>query len=451
MSDAAAVDQVRKFASWGGVRQVVYSVADQGFSVGGMFLINLALARTQTKEEYGVFALSYSIFTFLAGMHNAAILEAYTVYGAGRYHAHFAEYSRILRRANFKLCFGLSATLLLVWGILRLATAKIATPTTLGLVIASGILLVASFIRRTLYIQKRPDLAALFSGVSLAVCVSLLLLASQRQELSGFTAFMIAALSWCVGGLSILPGLRNISAKASSPQLEPAYWEDHWRYSRWVFVTALVFQFTGQAYYWLAAIFLSVRDVGELRAIYNLATPVDQIFSALVLLILPMMSFRFASQRLAGLLPLWRSYLLLTLVVTFIFAIVVNIFGKSLMRVLYDGKFDDVAPLLGILVFLPLLMGMGNTVNAALKACERPQSVFVAYVASGIATFLFGLPLILRFGLRGAVYGMLLSGATYTITLSLGFLSVWNAERRLTPTLSPAHKSVSSATARLFF
>jgi len=188
-----------------------------------------------------------------------------------------------------------------------------------------------------------------------------------------------------------------------------------------------------------------------LRAIYNLATPVDQIFSALVLLILPMMSFRFASQRLAGLLPLWRSYLLLTLVVTFIFAIVVNIFGKSLMRVLYDGKFDDVAPLLGILVFLPLLMGMGNTVNAALKACERPQSVFVAYVASGIATFLFGLPLILRFGLRGAVYGMLLSGATYTITLSLGFLSVWNAERRLTPTLSPAHKSVSSATARLFF
>ncbi len=59
-------------------------MADQGFSVGGMFLVHIGLARTQTKEEYGVFALTYSVFTFLAGLHNAAILEAYTIHGSGR-------------------------------------------------------------------------------------------------------------------------------------------------------------------------------------------------------------------------------------------------------------------------------------------------------------------------------------------------------------------------------
>ena len=54
---------------------LAYSLADQAFSVGGTFLINVMLARTQSKEEYGMFALSYSIYTLLSGLHNAAILE----------------------------------------------------------------------------------------------------------------------------------------------------------------------------------------------------------------------------------------------------------------------------------------------------------------------------------------------------------------------------------------
>ena len=78
--------------SWARFRQVGFSVTDQAFSVGGMFLINVALARTQTKEEYGMFALCYSVFTFLSGLHNAAILEPYTVYGSGRYSNRFSEY-----------------------------------------------------------------------------------------------------------------------------------------------------------------------------------------------------------------------------------------------------------------------------------------------------------------------------------------------------------------------
>jgi hypothetical protein len=61
---------------------VGYSFADQALAVGGGFLVNVALARTQTKEEYGLFALSYSVFTFLLGLYYAAILEPYTVYAS---------------------------------------------------------------------------------------------------------------------------------------------------------------------------------------------------------------------------------------------------------------------------------------------------------------------------------------------------------------------------------
>ena len=57
------------------LQQLAFGLADQGLSAGGMFLVNVALARTQTKESYGAFALSYSIFTFLLGLHSAAVLN----------------------------------------------------------------------------------------------------------------------------------------------------------------------------------------------------------------------------------------------------------------------------------------------------------------------------------------------------------------------------------------
>src|SRR5690348_3303644 len=59
------------------LKPVANSLADQALAVGGVFLANVALARARTKEEYGMFALSYSIFTFVAGLHNALILEPY--------------------------------------------------------------------------------------------------------------------------------------------------------------------------------------------------------------------------------------------------------------------------------------------------------------------------------------------------------------------------------------
>src|SRR5262249_49482704 len=141
--------------SWTRIRQLGFSVFDQGASVGGMFLANNALARTQSREEYGVFALTYSVFTFLSGLHNAAVLEAYTIYGSGRYHRHFPSYARLLWRANAWLCFGLTAAVALVWGGLSLFATRYASRTLLGLALGCGILLTASFLRRTFYMQRR--------------------------------------------------------------------------------------------------------------------------------------------------------------------------------------------------------------------------------------------------------------------------------------------------------
>lgn len=417
--------------NWFRVRRAGFNIADQALAVGGMFLANVALARTQSKEEYGVFALSYSVFTFLASLHNAAILETYTVYGSGRYNPRFADYARLLWRSNALVGLALTAAIGVVWWALAWSKPALAPPAVLGLALACGVLLTAAFIRRTFYIRRRPDLAARFSAVFFAACALLLWLAMRVRVLSGFSVFVILALGWIAAGLGLRKKLALGHSAQSFLDSEPGYWREHWKYSKWVFASACVFQFTAQAYYWLVAGFLSVREVAELRAMYLLVAPVDQVVIAVGFVVVPALAARHASARMEDYFSLLKRYASGVLAITALFAIAVRFAGSAALHLLYRGRFDDLAPLLYFLACLPLLMAIGNALNCGLNAAEKPKLVFGGYLSSGAATLLLGIPLVVHFGLRGAVYGVLLSGATFTVVIGSGFLlAVYNKAQK---------------------
>jgi O-antigen/teichoic acid export membrane protein len=404
------------------VRQASFSIADQALFVGGTFLANVMLARTQTKEEYGMFVLSYSIFTFLTGLHNASILEPYTVYGSGRYRNRISEYLRLMARSNAIVGLVLTGALLLVCLCFSLLVPHRLPRSFLGLGLTVGILLSGIFLRRAFYLEGKAMFAA---GVSLTYFVTVTLglwYAVRAHFLDGFSVFLILALGWIVAGAVFAGRLPFGKTQSTFIDLEPNYWNEHWKYARWVLVTAFVFQFTTQGYYWLVAEFLSVREVAQLRAMYLLIGPVDQLFIALSYLLLPMLALHYASKGMDKLVALWGKYLLATVGATALFAIALRVLGKPVMHILYAGKFDGLAPLLFLLALLPLLMGIGNTLSNVLNAMEKPKLVFWGYLSSGVATFLLGIPLVQHLGLRGAVYGMLASGTTFTAALGIAFV-----------------------------
>ena len=422
-----------------------FSLVDQGLSVGGMFLVNITLARTLTKEGYGVFALSYSVFAFLLALHNGLILETYTVYGSGRYHQDFPAYAGLLWRTNVLLGVGLTAVLTLLWWILAWVEPAAASNTVLGMTLMCGVLLTAAFVRTTFYLRRRPGLAAKFSAIFFSVCLIFLWLSFRTRILNGFTAFLIVGLAWILAGAFLVRELPQKVKGGAFAKLDRTYWTEHWKYARWVLLTAFVCQLVTQAYYWLAAEFLSVKDVGNLRSLTNIVIPLDQVFTSISLLILPVMSFRYASGGRKKLLPVWQVYCVGWFLVTCAFAGLVNFLGKPVMHVLYGGKFDDVTPLLGTLAFLPVVMGIGHTINGALKASERPNFVFYAYVISGVTKIILGIPLVQHLGLRGAVYGMLASGAVYTTAMAVGFWSItYMSNRQVAQSVAREEGSLSS-------
>jgi O-antigen/teichoic acid export membrane protein len=412
------------------LHQVGFSMADQALAVAGMFLVNLVLARTQSKEEYGIFALSYSVLVFLMGLHNAAILEPFTVYGSGRYGSRFRQYFQLMFWSNAALGLLLTAALLALCLAFRGIAPQLLLRGGAGLGLTVGVLLSGNFLRRVFYLQRHAALAAAASGIFFLTVAAGLWLTARARVLDGFFVFLVLAAGWLAAGLSLAGKLPFGKTRPTFLAGEPDYWREHWKYARWVLVTAFVFQLTSQGYYWLVAAFLSVKDVAELKAIALVVAPADQIFIALNYLVLPVLCAHYAAQRLESLLAAWKRYAIAITTATLSFFLFIRAFGKPLIHLLYSGRYDDAAPLVSLLVLVPVVMGVGHTMNAALKAAESPRLVFWAYVSSGAVTFLAGVPLVARFGLRGAVYGMLLSGASYTAALALGFLITFRRELR---------------------
>src|SRR5260370_29563377 len=67
------------------IRKGAFAVADQGLVSGSHFLLSILLARWLVPEQYGAYALAFSIFFFVSAVHQALLLEPMSVFGTSEY------------------------------------------------------------------------------------------------------------------------------------------------------------------------------------------------------------------------------------------------------------------------------------------------------------------------------------------------------------------------------
>ncbi|HEY4692063.1 MAG TPA: hypothetical protein VIH16_01375, partial [Bellilinea sp.] len=144
---------------WG--KRVGYSVLDQGLYSGSHFLLNLLLARWLSPEEYGAFAISFSVYLFLSGFNYAFILDPMAVFGPL---VQISQQSIYVKR-TFVLQLGLSVFLSLIVCLVGLATSKTVSSALIGIGLSLPFLLSALFLRNSFYIQSETEKSALVSSV----------------------------------------------------------------------------------------------------------------------------------------------------------------------------------------------------------------------------------------------------------------------------------------------
>jgi O-antigen/teichoic acid export membrane protein len=386
---------------------------DQVLHAGAHFALNIMLARWLPPEEYGAFAVAYSIYLLVSVVHAAVLLQPMVVFGSGRYFDVRRNYLGILLCGHLALT---SAAALPVIGISMLfghvySPAVARALVTIGL--SLPLVLLTWITRRAFYIELRPDRA--IPG-AVAYCVVLLGAAwwlADSDRLSPVTAIMAMALAGAVAGAAQLVTLRPRWPRAGQDPPLRQVGLNHWKYGRWALASAIAAWFPLNVYYLAMPVWSGLQGAGAFKALTNLANPVLHTLIAFGMLLTPLLVRRRERGGIAEMRRTMRRFLGLFLLGSGAYLVLLSVFRVEILSILYGGKYLEysVIPLL-LVGLLPFGASVTSTLHGGLAALERPDQVFRCYVASSVVALVAGLPLVRLAGPAGALLGLLLSYVT---------------------------------------
>jgi O-antigen/teichoic acid export membrane protein len=389
------------------------AILDQGLISGSNFAASILLARWLTPDQYGAYAVAFSVFILLSLVYLALLLEPMAVFGGSSYHGCLREYLRVLVR----LQVGVALLIVVPLGISSVVAWKLAPASGLpgalaGVTLASPCLFVFWLARRTYYLQLSPARAV--QGAFLYCCIVLggLWFVYQKGVLSPFTAFLLIAIGALVTSGLLLSHLRGALPSSGTVLVAGEVWKKHWVYGRWALATSVASWIPAYIYYPILSSFGGMSYSGELRALMNFANPIEQTQIALAMLFLPYA----ARVQGAGKDPRSAPGLSLRLTLVSVGATasywtLVILLRGPLFHLLYSGKYADIAPLLRTVAIGSLFWSAAYGSAIVLRAMESPSSIFVAYVSAAVISLLIGIPAARMFGVVGGIWGINISDA----------------------------------------
>ena len=410
------------------VRKGSLALTDQALFSGANFLVNVLLARWLAPAEYGAYSLAFSVFLLFASLHMAIVIEPMMVFGAGKYSSRFARYLRVVLGGHFAVMIPASALLFGATFLLRRMYSAKAEEALRGLVFAAAAILLFWLVRRTFYVLLKPGWGTISGALYFVLLLGSVGLIQYLGRLTTETAFIAMGIAGLGASLIMLvrfvPGWRS----SREPLAVKEVYADHWRYGRWALATALIGWFPGNVYYALLPAYLGLEGSAGLRALMNFVLPVLQAISALTMLLLPML----VRDRDNGGPKKMNRTLLLFLAVfcggAMVYLTALWFLRDSVFQIFYGGKYSQYA---GWPLFLTGLLPVATCASAvlgqALRALEKPDSVFWCTTGSLAGAVVCGVPLSASLGVSGALLGLL---ASSFITVALMAWFYWKSLKR---------------------
>jgi O-antigen/teichoic acid export membrane protein len=401
-----------KFLPWmakGGL-----ALTDYGLFSGSNFLLGILLARWLPPEQYGAYALAFSIFILVTFLYQALLLEPLSVFSGTTYRANLRGYLK----SNVWLHWGVSAVICLLLGgtavMAKLWWHSPASATAFaGMTAATPFILIHALGRRSFYLKLSPGPAAFGSLFYFALTVSGVFVVYRTGWLSAFSAFLIMGFAAMVGGLIMVLQLNAKLEPATATMHLRETWAKHWEYGKWALGTCIVGWIPTYVYIPLVSKFSGLPTAAELRALMNLGGPVLQTYAALSMLFLPYAARIQGERGQKATTALTRRLAVLFVVGAVAYWAVLIPLRRPVFNLLYAGKYMDSASLLPLFAAETIIWSAALGPAIVLRAMEYPRSLFFANGAASIVAIVFGIPATRYFGLRGVIWSMVAANLLY--------------------------------------
>ena len=290
----------------------------------------------------------------------------------------------------------------------------------LGVTLASPCILLFWLARRAYYTQLAPARATSGAVIYCVLLTAGLFIVQRKVGVTPFSAYVLMGAAALGTGLYLLLHLRRIlPAIEAAPKLGQVVGK-HWEYGRWALASYMATWLPFYMYYPLLTAFSGMAQAGELRALMNLALPLEQTYTAISSLLLPYAARVQERAGIAAAPKLNRNFTLLYAGGAVLYWAVVIPLKNPAFHFLYGGKYLEVAYLLPLVGLETLLSSAAFGPATVLRAMEAPAAIFYARLAASVLALVAGVPLTKFYGLSGAVWSIVLSNiAAYLMTLYL--------------------------------
>jgi O-antigen/teichoic acid export membrane protein len=154
-----------------------------------------------------------------------------------------------------------------------------------------------------------------------------------------------------------------------------------------------------------------MAPAGQLRALLNLALPLEQSFTALSCLFLPYAARLWEEEGAKGSRMITQRLTLLFTVGAVVYWAAMVPLKTQVFHLLYGGKYLEVAYLIPLVALETTLWSAAFGPTIVMRGMEAPQLVFQARMAATALSLLAGLPLTYKYGLWGCVVGIAITNA----------------------------------------
>lgn len=404
-SSRMATSQSRwSFGRW--IGRGAWAIVDKALFAVANFALNVLLARWLLAAEYGAFTVAYTVFLLLGTLHTALLAEPMLVFGSGKYRERLLEYMRTLLRAHW--AFGLIASVgLAAAGFVLVGNGDGHLGRALAaFAVAAPFILYQWLLRLACYVERVPRVAA-EAGVAYMLLMVAGMVGLFHLGLLGMTtAPLVMGVASIASGRWVVRRLGLAAGPAPAGDVRRSVRYDHWQYGRWALGVAGLSWLAGNVVYFALPIFAGLEAVGQLRAGVNLIMPVLQGLAALAVVVLPELVRAFERGLLIA---RTRLFVLIFVAAAASYGTLLYLFAEPISALLYGERYPDLARLVPVLAGLPVAVAIVSVLGAALRAIEKPRSVFVAYAASASMALTVGVWLVHAHGTVGAVASMLIA------------------------------------------
>jgi O-antigen/teichoic acid export membrane protein len=394
-------------------RRVTTAVSEQAFFAGGNFVLNLTMAATLPSVDYGAFVFAFTIFTIVAGLHNAVILEPATVLRTTLYDTQAGHYCRAQVVLHAAVTAILGAALAAIGAVLLERGAGPLGHALLAAGFASPLILLYWLGRRFIYVLQRPG-TALAGGIIYFGTLTILTLAARATgRLSAPAGFLILAAAGSIAAVFLMARAGVFGSRGSGAQRLPLreLAVERWTYGRWLIGAVCIESAIVPGLTLATTLLLGLGAVGVLRAMQVFAVPAGHIVAAVSALVLPSLSRDYQHGRMSSLRSKTSRVIATVVVGAVLFEVALALLHAPLERLVYGQKFAEYAFLIPIVGAATLLDGTSATYTMLLSAVQRPR-LHLASVALTLPITLIGaIVCISLWGITGAAITLVLTSA----------------------------------------